>query len=60
MLQSLRSYEEFNYKLNFFRLVYLFTDNGTIDHLEYVYQVVVDNLRFQIKLAISLYYRTLK
>ena len=46
MFQHFRSCEEFNYKLNLYSLnLYSFSDTRTIDHIEYVYNSVIDNCK---------------
>ena len=45
MFQYFRSCEEFNYKLNLYSLADIFSDTRTVDHMEQVYNSVIDNCK---------------
>ena len=45
MFQHLKSCEAFHYKLNLFSMADLFSDYQTVDHLEHVYNSVIDNCK---------------
>ena len=45
MFQHFRSCEEFNYKLNLYSLADIFLDARTVDHMEHVYNGVIDNCK---------------
>ena len=45
MVQHFRSCEKFNYKLNLYRLTDVFSDTSTLDHIEHVYNSVIDNCK---------------
>ena len=44
-LHNFWSCEEFNYKLSFYSLADIFSDTRTVDHMEYVYNSVIDNCK---------------
>ena len=43
MFQHFRSCEEFNHKLNIYSLADIFSDTWTVDHIEHVYNSVIEN-----------------
>ena len=45
MFQHFQSCEEFNYKLNLYSLADIFSDTRTVDHIEHVYNSVIDNCK---------------
>ena len=45
MFQHFWSCEEFNCKLNLYSLANIFSDTGTVDHIEHVYNSVIDNCK---------------
>lgn len=45
MFQYFGSYEEFNYKSNNYSLADVFWGNETVDHLEHVFTIVIDNYK---------------
>ena len=45
MFQHFRSCEEFNYKLNLYSLADIFSHTKTVDHIEHVYNSVMDNCK---------------
>ena len=45
MLQHFWSCEQFNYKLNLYSLADIFSDTSTADHIEHVYNSVIENCK---------------
>ena len=45
MSQHFRSCQKFNYKLNLYSLADIFSDTSTVDHIEHVYNSVIDNCK---------------
>ena len=44
-VRSTRSCEDFNYKLNLYSLAHTFSDARTVNHMEYVYNKVIENCK---------------
>ena len=45
MFQHFRSCEGFNYKLNLYSFADIFSDTRRLDHMEHVYNSVIDNCK---------------